>query len=480
MVENFKFSSTQIEDVLKSNYRLEASFFSLEAKQAREILNQCNCKLIPIFSSTGDSLYDIAIDGYRFARKYVKPNDGIAFLGGSEILNINPRKDCKYLSVKTNKKILESLMIKPFTLLITAYGTLGNVMLSTHGWENCAVSENIIQLPINNRTQDIFGYIYAFLKTKIGKVLLTTNETGSTVSYMKPSSLQFITIPLAEIKLMELIHKKVINSFELRDNSNELINSAEKLLTDSLSLPKIEELNPKFFKSSSDIQNYIVPLELLNNRLDGSYHIPIANSIIDRLLDNSEKILSLGNRELTANIFLPGRFKRVYVEADKGKVFFGGKQIYEIDPSNKKYLSLSQHGNRIQKELLLHENMILVTRSGTVGRVNIVPKHWENWVANDHILRVTPVNKEVAGYLYIWLNSEYGRILIERFVYGAVVDEIEEDHLSNVLVPILKDKATMKKINDLALEANKLRSEAYYLEQEAIKMVNEEVIFAKS
>ena len=36
----------------------------------------------------------------------------------------------------------------------------------------------------------------------------------------------------------------------------------------------------------------------------------------------------------------------------------------------------------------------------------------------------------------------------------------------------------MKKINDLALEANKLRSEAYYLEQEAINEMNEKVIFA--
>ena len=167
------------------------------------------------------------------------------------------------------------------------------------------------------------------------------------------------------------------------------------------------------------------------------------------------------------------------MEEDYGRIFFGGKQIYEIDPSNKKYLSLSIHGDRIEEQLFLKENTILVTRSGTIGRVNIVPNHWENWVANEHILRVVPIDTSIAGYLYIWLNSDYGRKLIERFTYGSVVNEIDETHLGQVAVPILSDKKTMKEINDLALQVNRLRSEAYYLEQSAIEQMNNEVLYKK-
>lgn len=129
--------------------------------------------------------------------------------------------------------------------------------------------------------------------------------------------------------------------------------------------------------------------------------------------------------------------------------------------------------------LVLRENMLLASRSGTTGKVNIVPKHWDGWIATDDLLRIIPVSNEIAGYLYVWLISEYGRILIERFVYGSVVDHIEINHISKVPIPLLKNKEMMKKINDFALEANRLRSEAYYLEQEAIKQVNEEVIFTK-
>lgn len=72
-------------------------------------------------------------------------------------------------------------------------------------------------------------------------------------------------------------------------------------------------------------------------------------------------------------------------------------------------MSLALHSKRIEKELKLKENMLLVTRSGTIGRVNIVPHHWENWVINEHVIRINPISKNIAGYLYCWLNSEYGK-----------------------------------------------------------------------
>ncbi|MER0441055.1 restriction endonuclease subunit S [Emticicia sp. W12TSBA100-4] len=166
------------------------------------------------------------------------------------------------------------------------------------------------------------------------------------------------------------------------------------------------------------------------------------------------------------------------MEEEYGRVFFGGKQIQELDPSGKKYLSNLIHGSRMASQLLLKENMILVTRSGTVGKVNIAPKHWNEWIANDHIMRVTPTSNTKAGYLYIWLNSDFGKAVLQSLIYGSVVDEIEPEHLARVPIPILKDEQKVKEINDLALKANELRSKAYYLEQDAIKQMNEEVIFA--
>ena len=62
---------------------------------------------------------------------------------------------------------------------------------------------------------------------------------------------------------------------------------------------------------------------------------------------------------------------------------------------------------------------------------------------------------------------------------ALVVDEIDDNHVRQIAIPLLKDRAVQNHINELALEANKKRYEAYCLEQEALRIMNEEVILAK-
>lgn len=52
----------------------------------------------------------------------------------------------------------------------------------------------------------------------------------------------------------------------------------------------------------------------------------------------------------------------------------------------------------MKEELELKENLILITRSGTIGKTVLVPKHWENWVASEDVLRIAPASAEMAGY----------------------------------------------------------------------------------
>ena len=150
-----------------------------------------------------------------------------------------------------------------------------------------------------------------------------------------------------------------------------------------------------------------------------------------------------------------------------GRVLIGGKQLSELDPSSKKYLSTAKH-DKMLKKLEVHEGTTLITRSGTIGKIAIVPKHWEHYIPSDHIIRVIPANKDIAGYLNIFLASDYGKVLITRFTYGSVVDEIDDNHVRQIAIPLLKNHTVQKKINDLALEANEKRYQAYLLEQEAL------------
>lgn len=137
-------------------------------------------------------------------------------------------------------------------------------------------------------------------------------------------------------------------------------------------------------------------------------------------------------------MILPGRFKRIYIDEEHGRVFIGGKQLYELDPTKKKYLSNIHHADRISQQLELHEYMTLITCSGIIGKVVLVGKHWENWTANQRIIRVTPANRDIAGYLNVFLTSEYASKLITRFTYGSVVDEINDNYIRTIQIPFLK------------------------------------------
>ena len=81
--------------------------------------------------------------------------------------------------------------------------------------------------------------------------------------------------------------------------------------------------------------------------------------------------------------------------------------------------------------------------------------------------------------MYIFLNSDYGRALLKRQTYGSVVDMIDNHGLASVEFPLLKNEEIQSKINELALQANQKRYEAYLLEQRALKVMDDEVIYAK-
>ena len=116
--------------------------------------------------------------------------------------------------------------------------------------------------------------------------------------------------------------------------------------------------------------------------------------------------------------------------------------------------------------------MCAISCSGTIGKVMIVPKHWEGWTMNQHVIRIVPESNDLAGYIYAWVDSQYCKPLIERYIYGSVVDEIDDEQIAHIPIPIIRNKEKLKIINDNVLKANKLRYKAYLKEQEAFKIMN--------
>lgn len=270
----------------------------------------------------------------------------------------------------------------------------------------------------------------------------------------------------------------VIHSFDLRDQANDLIDKATQIMIKALELPPINKFAVEQFEPKANYNNFSAKLSQIDERLDASYHIPIIDAITEHLQRHADEITTIGDERISSDVVLPGRFKRVYVDDMFGVRFIGGKELGQLNPDTGKYLSSKVHKKQLAGSLGIKEYSILTPARGSLGTVVLPCKHFYNWAISDNIMQILS-NKDFCGFLFVFLNSDYGKVLIKRNTYGGVVDAIEPFHIKNVIVPIIRKNNIQKQINDLALEANKKRYEAYELEQDALRIMDEEVIYAK-
>lgn len=465
-----KCCTVTLSDVIARGKRLEASVFDVEAKQARAIVEHGKYPVTVVGGVNG--LAKSYVCG-RFKRIWVDKSD-LPIFQPSSITDVYPTPD-GYISHKTKTNV-DALRVHAGQVLMTCSGTIGKLSYVSKTLDQKIFSHDLLRIDCNDPTDA--GYVYAYLKSTVGNKILLTNSYGAVITHIEPEHLATVPIPDAPALIKKRINDLIVGSYELRDASNALIDEAMAMLVKELQFPDIRDFNVALYGKSAYVDTFSVRLSDMAGRADASYHVPIVDAIVAHMEHYAAEVTTVSDNRISTEIVLPPRFARVYVEEGYGRVLIGGKQIGELDPSGKKYLSKTKHKDLMDK-LEVEQNTILITRSGTIGKTTLVPKHWEHWVPSDHIIRVVPASKDIAGYLSIFLASEYGYPLITRYTYGSVVDEIDDTHVGNIPVPLLKDANVQRNINEIALAANQKRYEAYKLEQQALRIIDKEVIFAK-
>ncbi|MCS5454452.1 restriction endonuclease subunit S [Enterobacter asburiae] len=456
----FNWVSLPIQKVFEADLRLEASVYATDAEKAKQAV--LNCKFGTV------ALNELISTNHcpRFKRVFVKTS-AYPIYQPSQIKEVKPLP-AAYISDKTDTDI-ELLRVRKGQILMTCSGTVGKVTYVSNTLSRNIFSHDLLR--INAKNENDIGYLYTFFLSDIGRLIVQSNNYGAVIQHIEPAHLLNLPIPNAPKIFKDKINSLVKESFELRDKSNELIERSQSIFKSALSLPSVEEFSTdEEYKPNC----FSVSVANLNGRFEANFHHPVAQAILKHLEKNAEQLCTLGDKKLVSGIVLPGIFKRHYVQPEHGVPYIGGKDILSLDPRNERYLSISQHKDLIEDKLSLRENMLLVTCSGTIGKVTLVPKHWQGWVASHDLLRVLP-NRNFEGYLYAWLSSEWAQPLIRRYTYGAVVPHIDQHHVADVAVPLL-EASLMYQINQLILDANHLRFLAFEKEQEALNIFNTLVI----
>ena len=221
-------------------------------------------------------------------------------------------------------------------------------------------------------------------------------------------------------------------------------------------------------------------LHLGSLRLDAGYYNESTMQAHRAMAASGLSMRRLG--DVTENIFIPPRFKRVYVDKEHGVPFLQGTHIVHFRPTDLKYLSRSAHKNL--DRWIIKAGWVLVTCSGTIGRVAIALEQWDHWAASQHLLRVVPKadGSCPSGYIYAWLSSPLGQAQFNG-IYGAVVDELTADHVANILIPVPETKEqrlVVNSINGLAMDAVATKERALEHDVQAVETVSRLVSFRKA
>lgn len=435
-----------------STQRFDPSFHLSDAITLREKVENVPFEKVSIADATENVFL-----GNIFSRIFVKDAEhGIPYLAASDTVLANLDTG-RYLS-KKQASILSYLMLKKDWIVVTCSGTIGNVTYTNSSFENHIATHDLIRI-VPNDEKNLRGYLYAFLASKYGYNQLTQSQFGGVVKHINADHVRNIKVPCFAEFFQEEVNDLVQEAARLRENASDALEYAIGYFDTLFLMPFKESCLGKV--SSKEI------LTSINKRFEASFHISEGKDI-DKYIKEHYEWKSLG--EVCSNISRPDIFKRYYVK--KGITFLGGADIFLATPDSEKRLSPKKTANI--GALMIKEGTILLPRSGTIGNVAWAHAGHAQKLASEDVIRITPNDILRAGYVYAFLASKYGKKLIQRYIFGSVIQHVEPPHLKLIPVPII-DKTVMDDIHDKVMVYSSAMGKAIKYERKAITMVEQEI-----
>lgn len=205
---------------INSNYKRFDSLYGIVSEKVENSINAHKLNSVDV----GSQASGIFI-GPRSKRNYVK--NGVPFLTTSAMQKANPTNADRHMT----KSSAIDFQVKEGWILTTRSGTLGDTSYVLPCINNYAVSEDAIRIVLKEDSEISKEYLYAFLKSKIGKSSLLSGSYGSVIQHLNESYIGDIKVPILEESIVETINKKVkthISSFnEAILKENQAINLIE-------------------------------------------------------------------------------------------------------------------------------------------------------------------------------------------------------------------------------------------------------------
>ena len=191
-------------------------------------------------------------------------------------------------------------------------------------------------------------------------------------------------------------------------------------------------------------------------RFDASHYDPAVDAVVRRLETTGLPLARLSD---LATLRLPGQFARIWArDAEHGVPYLNATDLLSLFALGTPAAAprfLSRESETDIESLVIRRGWILMTCSGTIGRVFAVPKRLDGWAATHDLVRIIPP-PGMAGYLYAWCSTPAARTQILSHTHGGQIDHVTEDQVARLLVPRLPADRTLE-IDRAVVEALEAR-----------------------
>lgn len=212
--------------------------------------------------------------------------------------------------------------------------------------------------------------------------------------------------------------------------------------------------------------SFAVPRSALNERsliISPQSFLPSLNEAIATVIRLGETdqftVTPLG--DLASRIYKGSRFKRedLETEAEIGTDivrYYTPAALLQDRAESVKFLDLSRAEARRRTEIERHRLdrlELLVTRSGTIGRVMLTTADHKGHVGSDDLIHVEIEDSQLRLYVYQFLKGDLGQKQMKKNEYGTIQQHLEPAHLREVLVPVPTNRRQVSSVARRILRA---------------------------
>lgn len=453
----------------KGQIRIDPSFHLSSCLKYYSLLERCPYPITSIKECSSEVFL-----GNIFSRIFVADvENGISYISPSCMTKKNPSTG-KYLANKQAKQ-LKRLLLKDNYILISCSGTIGNVVLTNKMFDGKIASHDLIRV-VPNEKNNLSGVIYAYLASSIGHSFLTQSKFGGVVKHINDEHVEQIPIPVFPDNIQHIVNSLIFDAKKLREEASDMLIEAECILKHEASLRDLNVDDYNYYGSYKE--NREVSCFVRNSKEIGSLSFHAFNHS-ERIRKTVELLKACNTIRLydaldESKMQSPSGVSVIELETNHGIMLINQSDIFDNIVSGKWVANRPKY-----KKQLLQYGEVLIAKIGTLGegetfcRTVFVGEELEGQLISSAFYRLKGTEECPSGYIFAWLNSDYGFRFLRSTQYGTKQCYPNTAIFYDLPIPII-EKSKIIQIDDMVKKAHTMRHQSNLKEKEAILIIESE------